>query len=224
MSGATPFAGRRIAGLYFSGTELRDLLVAWLALGAAFTLFFVNGWAGIGQILAAGVLPPLLVGLLTAGAAFLLHEVAHKVVAVHYDQVAEFRADNSMLFIAVMSSLLGFIFAAPGAVHHRGRLTPREHGHIALAGPVVNLLLTLVFLPALLIGPVVGSPVVTLIGSRGIAINVFLAAFNLIPYGPLDGKTVLSWSKPAWAGCFVFSASLTVWVVFIRGLGFGGPF
>jgi len=93
-----------------------------------------------------------------------------------------------MLFLAVMSSLLGFIFAAPGAVHHRGRLTPREHGHIALAGPVVNLLLTLVFLPALLLGPVVGSPVITLIGSRGIAINVFLAAFNLIPYGPSTGR------------------------------------
>jgi len=148
----------------------------------------VNGTAGFDRLLAAGIVPPLLVGLLTAGVAFLLHEIAHKVVAVHYDQVAEFRADNSMLFLAVMSSLLGFIFAAPGAVHHRGRLTPREHGHIALAGPVVNLLLTLVFLPALLLGPVVGSPVITLIGSRGIAINVFLAAFNLIPYGPSTGR------------------------------------
>ena len=224
MSADGTFSGRRIAGLYFSGSEIRDLLVAWLALGVAFMLFFVGGSAGIGRIVAAGVVPPLLVALATAGVAFLLHEVAHKVVAVHYDQVAEFRADNSMLFLAVMSSLLGFIFAAPGAVHHRGRLTPREHGHIALAGPVVNLLLTLVFLPALVLGPVIGSPVVTLIGSRGIAINVFLAAFNLIPYGPLDGKTVLNWSKPAWAGFFVVSLSLTVWVVVIRRLGFSGPF
>ncbi|MUW15762.1 metalloprotease, partial [Halorubrum sp. CBA1125] len=163
------FQGRRIGGLYFSGTELRDLLVAWLALGVAFTFFFAGGTGGIDRLLAAGVVPPLLVGLLTAGVAFLLHEIAHKVVAVHYDQVAEFRADNGMLFLAVMSSLLGFIFAAPGAVHHRGRLTPREHGLIALAGPVANLLLMLVFLPVLVVGPVLGSPIVSLVGARGVA-------------------------------------------------------
>lgn len=222
MSGV--FRGRRIAGLYFSGIELRDLLVAWIALGVAFMLFFVGGTAGFDRLLAAGIVLPLLVSLLTAGVAFLLHEVAHKVVAVHYDQVAEFRADTSMLFLAVMSALLGFIFAAPGAVHHRGRLTDREHGHIALAGPVVNVLLALLFVPIWLLGPTVGSTVVTLVGSRGIAINIFLAAFNLIPYGPLDGKTVIGWSKPVWAVIFVPTVVLSVGLVFVGGLGFGGPF
>lgn len=220
---ATP-RGRRIAGLYFSGTELRDLLVAWVALGVAFMFFFAGGSGGIGQIIAAGVVAPLAVALSTAGIAFLLHELAHKVVAVHYDQVAEFRADTSMLFLAVMSSLLGFIFAAPGAVHHRGRLTPKEHGHIALAGPVVNLALALVFLPAMAAGNLVGSPILSLIGARGVAINVFLAAFNLIPYGPLDGKTVIGWSKPVWIVAFVPSVLLAVGLVFVGGLGFGGPF
>lgn len=224
MSAGSTLSGRRIAGLYFSGTEIRDLLVAWLALGVAFALFFVGGWNGITRILAAGVVAPLFVALATAGVAFLLHEVAHKVVAVRYDQVAEFRADNSMLFIAVMSSLLGFIFAAPGAVHHRGRLTPREHGHIALAGPAVNLGLMILFVPLFVLGGVLGSDLVTVLGSRGIAINAFLAAFNLVPYGPLDGKTVMGWSKPVWAAVFVPSALLAVGLVFVLGLGFGGPY
>ena len=223
MSVATP-AGRRVAGLYFSGTEIRDLLVAWLALGVAFALFFAGGLGGIGRILAAGVVAPLFVALATAGVAFLLHEVAHKVVAVHYDQVAEFRADNSMLALAVMSSLAGFIFAAPGAVYHRGRLTPREHGHVALAGPVVNLGLMVAFLPLFALGGLLGSDLVTVLGSRGIAINAFLAAFNLVPYGPLDGKTVIGWSKPVWAAVFVPAVLLAVGLVFVGGLGFDGPF
>ena len=129
-----------------------------------------------------------------------------------------------MLFLAVMSSLLGFIFAAPGAVHHRGRLTPREHGHIALAGPVVNLGLMAAFFPLFALGGVLGSEIVTILGARGIAINAFLAAFNLIPYGPLDGKTVMGWSKLAWATAFVPSVLLAVGLVFVVGLGFGGPF
>ncbi|WP_281193371.1 M50 family metallopeptidase [Halorubrum sp. F4] len=221
---STNLTGRRIGGLYFSGTELRDLLVAWLALGVAFTLFFVGGTAGIDRIVDAGVVLPLLVGLLTAGVGFLLHEIAHKVVAVRYDQVAEFRADNGMLFLAVASALLGFIFAAPGAVHHRGRLTPGEHGRIALAGPVVNLLLMVVFVPVWYAGILLGGDVLTLVGERGIAINVFLAAFNLVPYGPLDGKTVMNWSRVVWVVAFVPSVLLTVLLVFVLGLGFGGPF
>jgi len=220
----TTVRGRRIGGLYFSGTELRDLLVAWLALGVAFMLFFAGGTAGFDRLLAAGLVLPLAVSLLTAGVAFLLHEVAHKVVAVRYDQVAEFRADNRMLFLAVMTALLGFIFAAPGAVHHRGRLTAAEHGRIALAGPVVNLLLLVVFLPVLAAGVLLENDIVTLVGERGLAINVFLAAFNLIPYGPLDGKTVLDWSKLVWVAIFVPSALLAVGLVFVGGLGFGGPF
>ncbi|OYR57799.1 metalloprotease [Halorubrum halodurans] len=221
---ATTIAGRRIGGLYFSGTELRDLLLAWLALGVAFTLFFVGGSAGVSRIVAAGVVLPLLVGLSTAGVGFLLHEIAHKVVAVRYDQVAEFRADNGMLFLAVASALLGFIFAAPGAVHHRGRLTAGEHGRIALAGPVVNLLLMVLFVPVLYAGTLLGSEVLALVGERGVAINVFLAAFNLVPYGPLDGRTVLDWSRVVWAVAFVPSALLAVLLVFVLGLGFGGPF
>ena len=220
----TTLRGRRIGGLYFSGIELRDLLVAWIALGVAFMLFFVGGTAGIDRLIAAGIVLPLLVSLVTAGIGFLLHEVAHKVVAVHFDQVAEFRADNGMLFLAVMSALLGFIFAAPGAVHHRGRLTPREHGLIALAGPIVNVVLMVVFVPALVVGVMLGSDLLVLIGERGIAINVFLAAFNLIPYGPLDGKTVIDWSKLIWAATFVPTVVLVVVLVFLFGFGFGGPY
>lgn len=208
----------RIAGYEFSDRELKDLLVAWLALGAAFAIFFVGGGPNIAALFVEPSL--LVVSLLTAGVAFLLHEVAHKIVAVHYDQIAEFRADYSMLFLAIMTALIGFIFAAPGAVHHQGYLTPEEHGHIAIAGPVVNLLLAGVFLPVYVLGALVDVSIVALLGRLGIIINLFLAAFNLIPYGPLDGKTVISWSKPIWLVAFAGSVVLTVLSVLTLGLSF----
>lgn len=196
----------------FSGRELVDLAAAWVALGVAFSIFFVRGLA-VGEVVA--FLPA---SLATVGVAFLLHELAHKVVAVRYGQIAEFRADYGMLFVAVMSALAGFIFAAPGAVHHRGRITPRENGIISLAGPVTNLLLLVPFAALALSGadPAVGGYTV---GTLGVGINGFLAAFNMIPYGPLDGKTVLRWNKAAYLAVFLPSAAFVVWL-FVGTPGF----
>ena len=190
----------RGGGLAFSGREVRDLLVALVVISFAFAVFFAGGGQRTLALLASGGFTGVfVVNFVTAGAAFLLHELAHKVVAVRYGQVAEFRADYSMLFLAVMSALIGFIFAAPGAVHHRGRLTERQHGLIALAGPATNVLLAVAFVPVLMFGAASGSQFVFRIGSQGILINVLLAGFNLIPFGSLDGATVFRWSKLGYA-------------------------
>jgi len=204
----------------FSPRELRDLAAAWIALGVAFAIFFTGGGLrGLDRLLGAGLVGPLLVSLLTAGVGFLLHELGHKVAAVRYGQVAEFRADYGMLFLAVMSALLGFIFAAPGAVHHRGRLTEHERGLIALAGPVTNLALAGAFLLVSAAGAALDAGFVAFVGLRGVGINVFLGAFNMIPFGALDGRTVLDWSTPAFLAVFLPSAALGV-VVIVRGVGF----
>jgi Zn-dependent protease len=210
----------RTAGrLSFSGAEIRDLLVAWIVLGVAFAIFFAGGGTAIARLLATpAFLLAVVVSLLTAGIGFLLHELAHKVVAVRFDQIAEFRADYGMLFVALMGALVGFIFAAPGAVYHRGRVTRRELGLIALAGPVTNLLLAALFVPILLVGVDQGSSLIELVGSRGIVINLFLAAFNMIPFGSLDGKTVYDWSKLVFLAVFLPSAALAA--VGVLGLGF----
>ena len=207
--------------LSFSDRELRDLALAWVALGVAFAVFFAGGGTGLLSLLSTGgFVAAVVVSLLTAGIGFLLHELAHKVVAVRFGQVAEFRADYGMLFLAVVSALAGFIFAAPGAVYHRGVLSDREHGLVALAGPAANIGLAAVFLPVFVIGSFLGSGIVELLGARGLAINLFLAAFNMIPFGSLDGRTVLDWSTPVFLGVFVPSLVVTVVVVFVFGVGF----
>ncbi|KTG30884.1 Zn-dependent protease [Haloferax profundi] len=202
----------------FSSRELRDLVVAWIALGLAFAIFFAGGGQrAISMLLGGSFGLALVVSLLTAGVGFLLHEVAHKVVAVRYGQIAEFRADYSMLGIAIMSALVGFIFAAPGAVYHRGMLTEREHGLIALAGPATNLLLLVAFAPLFVAGLVLGSGILELIGARGLVINAFLAAFNMLPFASLDGRTVKAWSTPVFAGVLALSILLTVGLLLFVG-------
>jgi Zn-dependent protease len=148
----------------------------------------------------------------------MFHELAHKVVAVRFGQVAHFRADYGMLFVAVMSGFVGFLFAAPGAVHHRGRITYRENGLIALAGPAVNLVLFCAFGALSVLAPV-DSPL-RLAGQIGVTVNAFLAAFNLIPFGPLDGRSVFRWNKLVWGACFVPAAGLTAALLFgVPGVG-----
>ncbi|WP_255166962.1 metalloprotease [Natrononativus amylolyticus] len=196
--------------LEFSNRELFDLAVAWIALSVAFALFLDPPSAGRFDLEPFLYLTGL--SFVTVGVAFLLHELAHKVVAIRFGQVAEFRADYGMLFLAIMSALVGFLFAAPGAVYHRGRITYRENGLIALAGPVTNHGLAVVFLPLMFLPAAVGAPsFVGQIGHMGVLINLFLAAFNMIPFGPLDGKSVWQWHKGVFA--LVFGLSL----VFLAG-------
>ena len=74
--------------------------------------------------------------------AFLLHEIAHKIVARRYGCWAEFRANPSGLrFGVILAAVLGIVFMAPGAVMVAGRTTKTQFGRIALAGPVTNVFL-----------------------------------------------------------------------------------
>jgi Zn-dependent protease len=207
--------------LTFSQRELRDLAVAWLALGFAFSLLLEPQlrsvlFGQLGPLTVGSIGRTLLVSLLTVGVAFLLHELAHKVVAVRFGQVAAFRADYRMLGFAVVGALVGFLFAAPGAVVHRGRITARENGLIAVAGPVTNLLLAAVFLV-----PFVAALLTDTggflwdVATRGLQINLLLAGFNMLPFGPLDGRKVRAWSNPVWAGVAVPSLVLGVGALFL---------
>jgi Zn-dependent protease len=113
-----------------------------------------------------------------------------------------------MLGLAVVAALAGFLFAAPGAVYHRGRLTPRENGLIALAGPAANVALAVLFLPVAL----AGSGFLATVGNLGFVVNVLLAGFNMLPFGPLDGRTVLDWSRVAFVLAFVPTAGVAAFI------------
>jgi len=195
----------------FSTREVLDLGIAWGALGLAFTILLLGRPWAVAPAVAVQV---FVLSIVTVGIGFMLHELAHKVVAIRFGKIAEFRADYGMLFVAVMGAMVGFLFFAPGAVYHQGKSTRRQNALIALAGPVTNLALAALFAPIfLLAGGFLGT-----VGQYGLVINLFLAAFNMIPFGPLDGKTVAGWSKAVFAAVFVPSVALAAWAFLNVGL------
>ena len=186
----------KIWGLPTSTIEIQDIVKAWLAISIAFGVLLSHG-----QILSSQFVVSLLISAFTVGTAFLLHELSHKIVAQKYGYDAEFRSFDSMLLIAIGLSFFGFIFAAPGAVMIRGVYNLGHNGKISLAGPLVNIILALLYLAGMLVFP-------NLVFQYGLYINSLLAVFNLIPLGMFDGKKVFAWNKAVWGVGFGFSVAL----------------
>ncbi|MFH1285384.1 MAG: site-2 protease family protein [Candidatus Micrarchaeota archaeon] len=138
--------------------------------------------------------------LLTVGIGFILHELAHKYVAIRYGAQATYRAWPFGLGFMLLISIFGMVFAAPGAVYvFSPYLTRRENGIISLAGPMTNLALAFLFYAgAISFGGTLGN-----ILGFGASVNLFLGFFNMLPIPPLDGSKVLSWSFSMWLSFLV---------------------
>ncbi|MBT3324590.1 hypothetical protein HN681_02365 [archaeon] len=170
----------------FSKIEIRDLAKAWIVISIAFAIVLSGGIFGVDFLL------NVILAAITVGTGFLFHELGHKFVAQKYGCFAEFRADNYMLFLAIIISFLGVVFAAPGAVMISGRVSKERNGKISIAGPAVNLVFALMFLALFFF---IQEGFIGRIFAFGYLINSWLALFNLLPFWILDGKKVLRWNK-----------------------------
>lgn len=174
----------------FSTKEKKDLFFAGVMLSFAFAILLSGGF---GLDFSFGFLIIFIIAFFTAGIGFLFHELMHKYVAQSYGLFAEFHASYRMLWLAILFSFFGFIIAAPGAVFIKGSITKEKNGKISLAGPLTNIILALIFLILILIINVSG--IFRAFLSFGLTINSLLAAFNMIPAMPFDGKKVYTWNK-----------------------------
>ena len=198
-----------------------ELLKAW----AGTTLAYAIVQAGASNLLSRGFLLFLVISAIVCGLGFVLHELAHRIVARTYGAEAHFVANNGWLLISIVIAFAGLFIAAPGAVWHRGYLTERQGGLIALAGPATNLVFSVLFLIALpllaLAGlanastAIAGINIYTLafiLCSIGYSLNAFIGLFNMIPAGPFDGAKVLAWS-PLYFGITVAIGILLTFVL-----------
>jgi len=190
----------------FSWNEFRDLVISMAVIALAFTILFRNDVNGNYLLLIFAILIGVVPG-------FLFHELAHKFMAIRYGLDAEFKMYIHGLFLALVGSVMGIILASPGAVYinlgqSKDQLRDQliydaKEGKIAIAGPLVNIFLAVLFAPLIIAGLIIPdvnlSWTLYIIGYIGFIINSTMAAFNMLPGSILDGAKVYDWDKTIWA-------------------------
>lgn len=193
----------KLGNYHFSNIELKDLAKSLVAISAVFAIAFTGGRFWSSEFLVAFSLSLFIVGV-----GFVFHEMSHKFLAQRYGCKAEFRSNDVMLILAMLIAFSGFIFIAPGAVIIGGKqITVKQNGKISAAGPLMNILLAIVFffLSLVLVGNVLGT-----IMQYGFILNSLLAVFNMLPIGNFDGRKVLHWNKAVWLGMIAVSGFLFI--------------
>ncbi len=147
---------------------------SWFLVLGLFTWSYSGGIAAQFPELTSGV--PLLLGLVTSlllFASVLAHELGHSFIALRQG-------------IGVQSITL-FLFGGLASLDQESK-TPGEAFWVAIAGPVVSLLLF--GLLSLTIATGATTPLTAILGLLA-SVNLALALFNLIPGLPLDGGNIL---------------------------------
>ncbi len=189
---------------WFSPRELKHLAIgSLLVMGVGLSMFFVGDYS-----------QPIPIGLaFVLTLSFFLRELAHKLTAQHYGLWAEFRLTLSGALVTPISMFLPlFKIISPGAVMIAGHATKDSVGKTALAGSLVNIALSVLFIGVASSVPNLLPSTVYPIAAFGAWINAFIAIFNLIPLGMMDGLKVLWWDKLVWLGAFTVSLLLGIFI------------
>ena len=161
----------------------------------------------------------VLIPILAATLVIVPHELAHRAAGRRLGCFARFALDERGFLIttflnlvfAVMS-VFGILFGAVffsgytliSCVFGRSR---SNDGLIALAGPLTNIALGVLGFMLMRLVPSFTVPWIIL--QETASLSVWVAFFNLLPFGPLDGRKVMEWNSAVWA--VVFVVSLVLW-------------
>ncbi len=185
----------------FDEKEIKELTISIIGLTFLFSMSsFLAG---------QNVLSRLIISFFGVGIGFILHGLAHKYTAEHYDLKARYEMDfNLFLLSLLITGITGgeIILAAPGAVvikssfytrigHKFSKITRRERGIISLSGSLANISLALVCL--------ILAPLNMSFFKQVMNINLLLAFFNMLPFPPLDGSSVFYWNRMTWFAAII---------------------
>jgi Zn-dependent protease len=198
----------------FSKVEIFHLLVSIFILTIAFSFalsknnLFIGFTSGFRLDELTLYIPLSFLGITTA---FFFHELSHKFMAQKHGLWSEYRMFPQGLFLALLLGILTpFVFAAPGAVMFQGGAKTQETGQIAASGPLANIIIAFVAF-ILYFSVFYESQIVGFV----CLINSFMATFNLLPLGPLDGIKIIKWNATIWS-IMLISSTIVLTLVFIK--------
>jgi Zn-dependent protease len=188
----------------FSKIEIRDIAISVAVLTAAFTIIFCD-WKLFSGDFTTNLLCWIATAFLLVILSFILHEMGHKFTAQKFGAWSEYRMYPLGLALCLIMSVVGFLFAAPGAVYIRGYITDEMNGKISAAGPAVNIVIgTISFIMYLVVPNGLSVAIFFLLAY----INSFLAVFNLLPIPPLDGSKIYKWNLPLYIVMLAIAGAL----------------
>ncbi|MCL4314296.1 MAG: hypothetical protein M1454_01010 [Candidatus Thermoplasmatota archaeon] len=171
--------------------EIKDILVAVAILTAAFLIVDLSYYGRATLLAYFGIF--LTAALVSVLSAFLMHELSHRYVARRFGQYAYFKLWPMGAMLALITSVFGIIFAAPGAVYYHGYLSDsRTNGIISAAGPGMNIALGTIFA---VLGTISGEFIFSTILIEAARLNFWFGFFNMIPFWQLDGAKVFHWNN-----------------------------
>lgn len=191
--------------IHFSIKEIQHLTIATLlVVGCGLSLgIYYEDYSRLEGLLMLTLFTAIL------AASFFMHEIAHKIAAQRRGLWAEFRltlVGAVLTLISVISPLFKII--SPGAVMVAGPADVERMGRISIAGPLTNIVLSTLFLATSFILP--NDVLFVSIFLFGAFFNAWIAVFNLVPFGILDGFKIFVWNKRNWALAFTASLVLTI--------------
>lgn len=206
----------------FTDIEKRDILITIIILTLSFTIVLSRGGNLPHENKAVSLLIWLLVSFIYVVFSCMLHEFGHKYAAIKCEAESEYRMFKVGLFVCVITSLIGILFAAPGAVKIRSKkqLSKEQIAFIGAAGPVMNIIVgAITLILTVCLTPYGADNIFYLLIVRMAYLNGFIAMFNLLPIPFLDGWKVFRGNKPAYIVLF----ALSVFLLFASRFLLNGP-
>jgi Zn-dependent protease len=192
--------------VYFSPKEIKHIAVAsLLVVGIGLSIGLYNNYLGGFSPQWTWDMMAIFAVIMTAS--FLAHEIAHKIIGQKNGLWAEFRLTTWGAALTLVSVFLPFKMISPGAMMLGGQPNGEEIVKISIAGPSTNIVFSTVLLGSGF--AMIQSPY-SVIFFFAAYINAFMAVFNLIPFGILDGYKIFSLNKKLWALAFIPSAILAI--------------